>query len=141
MRGYGIEELEIGMEASYEREITEELVAQYAELSGDFNPVHMDEEFAKGTRFKGRIAHGLLTASFLSTVLGTKLPGPGSIYLHQDLIFRAPVRFGDVVLSSVKVEKVNLHRRVVVLSCKCEVKGRAVLQGEAVMMVPSYEKE
>ncbi len=138
MRGYGIEELELGMEASFEKEITEDLINQYAELSGDYNPVHTDEAFAKTTRFKGRIAHGLLTGSFISTVLGTKLPGPGCIYLHQDLVFRAPVRIGEVVIASVKVEKVNFHRRVVVLSCKAEVNNRVVLQGEAVMMVPSY---
>lgn len=140
MRGYTIEELQVGMEASFEREITEDLVNRFAEVSGDINPVHVDEDYANKSRFKGRIAHGLLTASFLSTVLGTKLPGPGAIYMHQDLVFRAPVRFGETVLASVKVEKTNLHRRVVVLSCKCEVDGRVVLQGEAVMMVPSNKK-
>lgn len=140
IQGYCIEELSIGMEASFEREVTEELVAQFAEVSGDRNPVHLDEAYAANTRFKGRIAHGLLTASFISTVLGTKLPGAGSIYLRQDLVFRAPVRFGDVVTTSVKVEKVNWHRRVVTLSCQCEVKGRVVLGGQAVMMVPSCEK-
>ncbi len=138
--GYTIEDLEIGMEASFEKEITEALIINFAEISGDHNPVHLDEEYAKTTRFKGRIAHGLLTAGFLSTVLGTKLPGPGSIYLHQDLIFRAPVRIGDLVTASVRVEKVNFHRRVVVLSCRCSVKNRVVIGGEAVMMVPSSKK-
>lgn len=137
--GYCIEDLEIGMEASFEKEVTEALINSYAELSGDTNPVHIDEEFAKTTRFKGRIAHGLLSASFLSTVLGTKLPGPGSIYLHQDLVFRAPVRIGDVVIASVKVEKINFHRRVVTLSCSCKVNNRVVIGGEAVMMVPTRE--
>lgn len=138
--GYCVEDLSIGMEASYEREVTEEMVVKFAELSGDTNPVHMDEEFAKNTRFKGRIAHGLLTASFLSTVLGTRLPGPGSIYLHQDLVFRAPVRIGDVVIASVKVEKINWHRRVVTLPCRCTVNGRVVMGGQAVMMVPSRDR-
>ncbi len=137
--GYFIEDLSIGMEASYEREVTEELVNLFAEVSGDSNPVHMDEEYAKTTRFKGRIAHGLLTASFVSTVLGTQLPGPGCIYLHQDLVFRFPVRFGDTVISSVKVEKINWHRRVVTLACQCTVKGRVVMGGQAMMMVPSRE--
>ncbi len=138
--GYFLEDLSIGMEAAYEREITEDLIEKFAEVSGDVNPVHMDEEFAKGTRFKGRIAHGLLTASFVSTVLGTKLPGPGSIYLHQDLVFRAPVRIDDVVTASVKIEKINWHRKVVTLSCKCVVNNRVVMGGQAVMMVPSREK-
>ncbi len=137
--GYFIEDLSIGMEASYEREVTEELVNLFAEVSGDSNPVHMDEEYAKTTRFKGRIAHGLLTASFVSTVLGTQLPGPGCIYLHQDLVFRFPVRFGDTVISSVKVEKINWHGRVVTLACQCTVKGRVVMGGQAMMMVPSRE--
>ncbi|GJM03820.1 MAG: (R)-hydratase [Rhodomicrobium sp.] len=138
--GYLIEDLEVGMEATYEREVTEALIVAFAEVSGDTNPVHLDEEYAKTTRFKGRIAHGLLTASFLSTILGTKLPGEGSIYLHQDLVFRAPVRIGDVVLAGVKVEKINFHRRVVVLSCYAKVRNRTVLQGEAVMMVPSRDQ-
>ncbi len=137
--GYYIEDLEIGMEESFVKEVTEELIIAFAEISGDTNPVHLDEEYAKTTRFKGRIAHGLLTAGFISTVLGTKLPGPGSIYLHQDLIFRAPVRIGDVVTSSVKVEKINFHRRVVTLSCSCSVNNRVVIGGEAVMMVPPRE--
>lgn len=138
-KGYFIEDLSIGMEASYEREVTEDLINKFAEISGDTNPVHVNEAYAKTTRFKGRIAHGLLTASFVSTVLGTMLPGPGCIYLHQDLVFRLPVRIGDVVVSSVKVEKINWHRRVVTLSCQCTVKGRVVMGGEAIMMVPSNE--
>lgn len=137
--GFFIEDLSIGMEASYEREVTEALIDKFAEVSGDTNPVHMDDEFAKTTRFKGRIAHGLLTASFVSTVLGTQLPGPGCIYLHQDLVFRYPVRIGDVVIASVKVEKINWHRRVVTLTCQCTVKGRVVMGGQAMMMVPSRE--
>ena len=140
MRSYYIEDLSIGMEASFEREVSEDLIVKFAQVSGDTNPVHMGEEFAKKTRFKGRIAHGLLTASFVSTVLGTRLPGAGSIYLHQDLVFRAPVRIGDVVTASVKVEKINWHRRVVTLSCSCTVKGRMVMGGQAMMMVPSNEK-
>lgn len=137
--GYYIEDLEIGMEDSFEKEVTEALILAFAEISGDTNPVHVDEDYAKTTRFKGRIAHGILSASFISTVLGTKLPGPGSIYLHQDLVFRAPVRIGDVVTSSVRVEKINFHRRVVTLSCKCTVNNRVVINGEAVMMVPPRE--
>lgn len=137
--GYFLEDLSIGMEASYERVVTEDLIIKFAEISGDTNPVHMDEDYAKTTRFKGRIAHGLLTASFVSTVLGTILPGPGCIYLHQDLVFRLPVKIDDTVISSVKIEKINWHRRVVTLSCKCTVNGRVVMGGEAVMMVPSRE--
>ena len=138
--GYVIEELSIGMEAAFERRVTEALIDLFAEVSGDTNPVHLDEDYAAKTRFKGRIAHGLLTASFVSTVLGTKLPGAGSIYLHQDLVFRAPVRIDDVVTARVQVTKINWHRRVVTLSCACEVEGRVVMGGQAVMMVPSREK-
>ena len=90
-----IDELKVGQSATYERTVTETDIAQFAELSGDHNPVHLDEAFAAKTLFKGRIAHGMLSAAFISTTVGTKLPGYGSIYVSQNLRFRAPVRIGD----------------------------------------------
>jgi 3-hydroxybutyryl-CoA dehydratase len=95
--GYFLEDLQPGMTASYARTVTEADVILFAGVSGDQNPVHLNQEFAEGTRFKGRIAHGMLTASFISTVLGNKLPGPGCIYVSQNLKFKAPVRAGDTV--------------------------------------------
>jgi 3-hydroxybutyryl-CoA dehydratase len=101
------------------------------------NPVHLDQEFAKNTMFKGRIAHGMLTASFISTVLGTKLPGPGCIYISQDLRFRAPVRVGDTVRAEVTVSEILRDKKRVVLLTKCTVGDRVVVDGTAVVMVPS----
>ncbi|HEX5958739.1 MAG TPA: MaoC family dehydratase, partial [Hyphomicrobiaceae bacterium] len=95
LRGKYVDELTEGMTAIFTRTISEADIVLYAGLSGDTNPVHLDEEFARPTMFKGRIAHGMLTAGFISAVLGTKLPGPGSVYLSQSLKFKAPVRIGD----------------------------------------------
>ena len=99
-KGYFFEDLAVGMEASYAKTITNDDVLAFAELSGDKNPVHLDDAYAAGTMFKQRIAHGFLTASLFSTVLGTKLPGPGCIYLSQSLKFRAPVMIGDEVVAT-----------------------------------------
>ena len=93
--GYDIEDLEVGMSASFAKTITEADIVMFAGVSGDMNPVHLDAEYAEKTVFKGRIAHGMLSAAFISTVLGTKLPGPGTVYLAQSLKFKAPVRIGD----------------------------------------------
>jgi len=95
--GYYIEELEVGMTASFSKTVTEADITLFAGVSGDTNPVHLDKEFAEQTMFKERIAHGMLSASFLSTVFGTKLPGPGAIYMNQSLNFKAPVCIGDTV--------------------------------------------
>jgi 3-hydroxybutyryl-CoA dehydratase len=99
-QGYALEDLVVGMTASYFHTLTEADVIDFADLTGDHNPLHLDEEFAKKTRFKGRITHGMLTASFLSTVVAI-MPGPGTIYLSQSLSFRAPVRIGDTVEAQV----------------------------------------
>ncbi len=99
LRGKYADEIETGMSAVYSKTVTETDIVLFAGLSGDTNPVHLDEDFAKPTLFKGRIAHGMLTAGFISAVLGTKLPGPGCIYLSQSLKFKAPVRIGDTVVA------------------------------------------
>src|SRR3990172_3190348 len=100
-----LEDLSVGMSAVYSKTITDADILMFSAVSGDTNPVHLDQEFAAQTRFQGRIAHGMLTASLLSAVLGTKLPGPGCIYISQDLRFRAPVRVGDTVQARVVVEE------------------------------------
>ncbi len=140
-KGYFFEELEVGMEASYSKTITNEDVLAFAELSGDTNPVHLDDAYAAGTMFKGRIAHGFLTASLISTVLGTKLPGPGCIYLSQSLKFRAPVRIGDEVVAKARIASLDAEKGRAVLVTECAVNGKSVIDGEAIMMVPRREKQ
>ena len=133
--GYYFEDLSIGMEASYAKTITDQDVLAFAELSGDVNPVHLSDEFAAGTIFKKRIAHGFLTGSLFSTVLGTKLPGPGCIYLSQSMKFRAPVYIGDEVVATLRVTGLDADKGRATFACDCSVDGKTVLEGEAVMMV------
>ncbi len=133
--GYYLEDLSVGMETSVAKTITNDDVLAFADLSGDINPVHLDDDFAAGTIFKKRIAHGFLTGSLFSTALGTKLPGPGCIYLSQGLKFRAPVYIGDEVVATVRVTGVDPEKARVTLACDCSVNGKTVLEGEAVMMV------
>lgn len=134
---YSFEDLEIGMTAAYGRTVTEADIAAFAGVSGDFNPVHVNQEFAAGTMFKGRIAHGMLTGAFISTVVGTKLPGEGCIYVSQSLRFRAPVRIGDTVTVEVEVTALDPKKRFVTLDTRALVGGKLVVTGEAVMMVPA----
>jgi 3-hydroxybutyryl-CoA dehydratase len=138
-QGYFFEDLAVGMEASYTKKITNEDVHAFAELTGDNNPVHLDDAYAAGTMFKQRIAHGMLTASLLSTVLGTKLPGQGCIYLTQTLKFRAPVLIGAEVMATVKITSLDPEKGRAVLATMCSVNGKSVLDGEAMMMVPRRE--
>ena len=111
-------------------------IALFAELSGDANPIHLCERFAGNTRFGQRIAHGMLTASLISALLGTRLPGPGAIYLSQTLTFLAPVTIGDVVTARVEVAELVTERRRVRLACECLIDGKAVLEGEAWVAMP-----
>jgi 3-hydroxybutyryl-CoA dehydratase len=134
--GYYLEDLSEGMSAVYTKTVTDQDLALFADVSGDFNPVHMDAEYAKTTMFKGRIAHGMLSASFISTVLGTKLPGPGCVYLSQNLKFKAPVRPGDTVTAQVTVKAVDQERGRVSVETVCTVDGKPVIDGEAVLLVP-----
>ncbi|HTO84019.1 MAG TPA: MaoC family dehydratase, partial [Methylomirabilota bacterium] len=110
LHGLYLEDVTLGMTAVYSRTVTEADIVLFSGVSGDVNPVHMDQEFAKQTMFKGRIAHGMLTASFISTVLGTKLPGPGCVYISQNLKFKAPVRIGDTVKARVTVTGIDKVR-------------------------------
>ena len=135
LNGLYLEDLEIGMTAVYSKTVTDADVVLFAGITGDSNPVHLDSEYAKDTLFKGRIAHGMLTASFISTVLGTKLPGPGCIYVSQNLKFRAPVRIGDTVRSRVTVTDIDREKARVTLETICTVGETVVISGEAILMV------
>jgi 3-hydroxybutyryl-CoA dehydratase len=133
--GYYFEDLSVGMEASYAKKITNEDILAFAELSGDVNPIHLSDEFAASTIFKKRIAHGFLTGSLFSTVLGTKLPGPGCVYLSQSMKFRGPVYVGDEVVATLKITALDPDKARATLACDCSVNGKTILEGEALMMV------
>jgi 3-hydroxybutyryl-CoA dehydratase len=133
--GYFLEDMKVGMTAIYAKTVTEADIVMFAGISGDTNPVHLDASFARQTAFKGRIAHGMLSASFISTVLGTRLPGPGCIYLSQSLKFRAPVKAGDTVTARVTVKDVNPDNKRIVLETICTVDDTVIIDGEALLMV------
>ena len=134
--GYILEELVVGMVAEKRVTVTEARIAQFAEASDDFNPVHMDEAFASKTAYRGRIAHGLLSASFGSAVVGTILPGAGAIYLSQTLAFHKPVRIGDTVVARITVASVDEVSARVVLKCEGYVGDDLIMDGEATVRVP-----
>ncbi len=137
--GYFIEDLEVGMDAEFVKTVSSDDIDQFAAVTGDDNPLHLDEDYAAGTIFKTRIAHGMLTASFISAILGTKLPGPGSIYLSQSIRFKAPVKPGDVVTARARISELDREKRRVTLECECLVGDTVVLDGVAKIMVPSRE--
>ena len=132
-----IEDLTIGQAATYTRTITESDIQQFGAVSGDLNPLHFDDEYAKTTIFRGRIAHGMLSLSYLSTVLGTQLPGAGSIFLGATVRFKAPVRIGDTVNATCTVRDINSQKGRVTFDCLCKVGDIAVVEGEAMVKVPS----
>jgi 3-hydroxybutyryl-CoA dehydratase len=131
------EDLKIGMTAHFAKTIGESDINLFAGVSGDTNPIHIDEEYASATIFKGRIAHGMLSGALISTVLGTRLPGPGAVYVSQSLKFRAPVRAGDTLRAQVEITGLDAERKRVTLKTFCTVAGKVVVDGEAVLMVPS----
>jgi 3-hydroxybutyryl-CoA dehydratase len=131
-----LDELQVGMTASTGKTITEADILLYAAVSTDTNPVHINAEVAAAGPFGQRIAHGMLTAGLISAVLGTKLPGPGSIYLAQTLRFRAPVKIGDTVTATVEVTDINVDKKRATLKCVCSVAGKPVIEGEATVLVP-----
>jgi 3-hydroxybutyryl-CoA dehydratase len=137
LMGYSIEDLSVGMTALFAKTVTEADIVLFAGISGDINPVHLNHEFATETMFEGRIAHGMLTASFISTVIGTKLPGPGAIYLKQSLNFKAPVRAGDTVRARASIKEVIAEKNRIVMDTVATVGDTVVLDGEALIMVPS----
>ena len=137
LNGYFIEDLYVGMTAIFAKTITEADIVLFSGVTGDMNPVHVNEEFATGTMFKGRIAHGMMTASLISTVLGMKMPGPGCIYLSQDLKFLAPVRAGDTVTAKAVITEVIPEKKRIICKTTASVGDKLVCDGEAKMMVNS----
>ena len=130
-----VEDIEIGMMRSLRKEITDQDIELFAEVSTDRNPVHMDDDYAKGTMFKGRIAHGMFCAGLISCVAGTRLPGPGAVYVDQQLRFTAPVRIGDTVTAVCTIREINRERRRVVMDTVCTVQDQVVVEGSATFMV------
>ncbi|MCK0069098.1 MaoC family dehydratase [Kordiimonas laminariae] len=131
------EDISEGMRESMSYLVTEEMVNMFAVVSGDHNPVHVNADYAAGTQFKERIAHGALSSSFISAVLGTKLPGPGAIYMSQSVKFLAPVKFGDTVKAEVSVLECVEGKNRVRFETACFVKDKKVVTGEALVYVPS----
>lgn len=140
VRGIALEEMEIGQSAEAVRTVTEEDLDMFAKVSGDYNPVHMDEEFARSTPFRGRIAHGALVASFISGVLGNQLPGPGAIFLGLNMRFFLPTRIGDEVTTRVTVKSVDLKSRKALMQCICTVGDKTTMEAEAEVMVRKRRK-
>ena len=135
------DDLSMGMAETYSKTVKSSDVVGFAEITGDRNPVHLSEHFAAKTPFKGRIAHGLYTASLISAVIGTRLPGPGAIYVSQTLKFLAPVKIGDTVDATVEVVELNAERQRARLHCQCKIGNTVVLEGEAVVKVPRRDQD
>ena len=131
------EDLTVGMSETFSKTVSSSDVVGFAEVTGDRNPIHLSQHFAAKTPFGTRIAHGLYTASLISAVLGTRLPGPGAVYVSQTLNFRAPVRIGDTVTVRVEVIELTSERCRARLACQCSVEDEVVLDGEALVKVPS----
>ena len=136
MSGAFLEDLEVGQSAELTRTVQDGDLAAFAAVTGDDNPVHLDEAYAATTPFKGRIAHGMLSASYISAVMANRLPGPGTIYISQTLSFRRPVRIGDAVTATVKVSAIDAARGRVTLATEARVAGKVVVEGEAVVAPP-----
>jgi 3-hydroxybutyryl-CoA dehydratase len=135
IHGYYLEDLEVGMSASHAKTVTETDVVMFAGLTGDNNPIHCNEVFAAKTLFKSRIAHGMFCAGLISCVAGTRLPGPGAVYVDQQLRFTAPVRIGDTVTALCTIEEIIPERRRVVMKTICAVGDKIVVEGTATFMV------
>ncbi|WP_179380203.1 MaoC family dehydratase [Jannaschia marina] len=132
-----IEDIEIGMSRSLRKIITDRDIELFAEVSTDHNPVHLDDDYARDTIFEGRVAHGMLTAGLISAVIGEQLPGHGTVYLGQSLKFLAPVRPGDMVEAVVTVTDMDIAKRRVTMDTHCEIDGKKVVKGEAMVLAPS----
>ena len=135
--GVFFEDLAIGQSASIGKTITEADILMFAAVSMDTNPVHLNAEVAAASQFKERIAHGMLSAGLISAVLGTQLPGPGTIYMGQSLRFRAPVKIGDTVTATAEVTALDAEKKRVTLKTVCTVAGKVVIEGEATVLAPS----
>ncbi len=137
---YYFEDLSLGMRETFRKKVENEDVIGFAELSGDHNPIHLSEHFARKTKFGGRIVHGLYTASLISALIGMRLPGPGAVYISQTLNFRGPVMIGDEIDVAIEVVELTEKGRRVRLACECRVGDRVVLDGEGVLSVPPTPK-
>jgi len=136
MQGYKIDQLEIGQKASFAKTVTETDVYLFAGITGDINPIHINQEYANNSIFKDRVAHGMLSAGFISAVIGVQLPGPGSIYSGQTLKFLAPVHIGDTITATVEVTEIIVEKGRVILKTTCANQdGKVVLDGEATIVL------
>lgn len=131
-----IEEIEIGMSASYSQTVTDADIKAFAGISGDRNPVHVDEDYAEQSRYKKRIVHGMMTASYFSALFGTKIPGEGCVYVAQSLQFKRPVYMGDTVTATIEVTKIDVDKKRVFFKTTCKVKNKIVTDGEAEIFIP-----
>ena len=129
------EDLKVGQSESLSHTVTERDIELFGEATGDFNPVHFDEEYARKTVFRGRVAHGALSIGFISAVVGTRLPGAGTIFVSANVYFKGPVRIGETVLTSCTVAEVG-ERRKVILDCNCTVEGRIVVETQVTVLAP-----
>jgi 3-hydroxybutyryl-CoA dehydratase len=136
-KAYFFEDLAVGQSATFTKTVTEADIVKFAEISGDTNPVHLDAAYAATTMFKQRIAHGMLSVGFISAVFGTVMPGPGSIYVAQNLKFKAPVKIGDTVTARVEVTGHVPDKKFVTFKTQCMVNEKVVIDGDATLMVPS----
>ena len=135
--GLFIEDLKVGQQASFTKIISEKDILLFSQVSGDDNPVHTDEKFARQSLFKKRIEHGFLSASLISTVIAKKLPGPGCIYLKQSMKFLAPVFIGDEVSSKVKITEISREKKIISLLTECFIKEKKIITGDAQILVSS----
>ena len=131
-----IEDMYIGMEVSSSRIITENDINDFAKISGDNNPIHIDEEYAKNTRYKKRIAHGLMSASFFSALFGTKLPGKGCVYTYQSLRFKRPIYIDDEVKTIIKIKSIDKKKNKILFTTQCIIKSKIAIDGEAEIYIP-----
>lgn len=136
MQGFYFDELSLGQTAEMSRIVGAADLEAFAEVSGDNNPLHLDEAYAKTTTFGERIAHGMLSGAYISALIATRLPGPGAIYLTQSLRFRRPVKIGDLVVARATVKRLDSNRAHVTLDTICEVNGKTVVDGEALVIAP-----
>ena len=137
LNGLYFEDLSIGLRGVFARTITETDIVQFAGVSGDNSPVHLNEEYAKKTRFKTRIAHGALCGAYISACMATRMPGPGCIYVSQTLKFLAPVHIHDTVIVRVEVTALDAQRKFATLATRCFVETHVVVDGEAVLLMPT----
>lgn len=133
---YKIEEINVGMSASYSQIITENDVVAFSNVSGDKNPIHLDDDYAKNSRYRNKIAHGLLSASFFSKLFGTELPGEGCVYVSQNLNFKRPVYIGDTVTATILVQSVDMANKRIFFDTICKVNNKIVIDGNAEIFIP-----